>query len=189
MVFESKMIRFFDIFFSFIGLIVFFPLILVIIILGWIDNGSPFFYQKRVGVHKKFFLLVKFRTMKLKTAQVGTHLVDKSLITPIGNFLRFTKIDELPQLLNVLKGDMSLVGPRPCLFNQKKLINERDKRGVYQVLPGITGLAQLKGINMSTPTLLAKTDLVMIKKMNLINYFYYILLTIFSILKLKFFIK
>ena len=183
------MIRVLDIFFSVIGLIIFFPLILIITILGWVDTRSPLFYQKRVGINKKVFLLVKFRTMQLKTKSVGTHLVNKSLITPIGHFLRLTKIDELPQLLNVLNGDMSLVGPRPCLINQKELIVERYKRGVYKVLPGITGLSQLKGINMSTPVLLAKTDRSMIKKMNSMNYLYYILLTIFSILRLKFFIR
>lgn len=183
------MIRVLDIFFSVIGLIIFFPLILIITILGWVDTRSPLFYQKRVGINKKVFLLVKFRTMQLKTTSVGTHLVNKSLITPIGHFLRLTKIDELPQLLNVLNGDMSLVGPRPCLINQKELIVERYKRGVYKVLPGITGLSQLKGINMSTPVLLAKTDRSMIKKMNSMNYLYYILLTIFSILRLKFFIR
>ncbi len=183
------MIRVLDIFFSIIGLIIFFPLILIITILGWVDTRSPLFYQKRVGINKKVFLLVKFRTMQLKTTSVGTHLVDKSLITPIGHFLRLTKIDELPQLLNVLNGDMSLVGPRPCLINQKELIVERYKCGVYKVLPGITGLSQLKGINMSTPILLAKTDRTMIKKMNSMNYLYYILLTIFSILRLKFLIR
>ena len=127
--------------------------------------------------------------MNLKTPSVGTHLVDKSLITPLGYFLRYTKIDELPQLLNVLNGNMSLVGPRPCLVNQRKLISERSKRGVYDVLPGITGLAQLKGINMSTPVLLAKTDYTMIKKMSLINYFYYIFIILSLILKFKFFKK
>ena len=181
------MIRFFDIFFSIIGLIIFSPIILITIFLSLFDTQSPFFYQKRVGINKKIFLLIKFRTMRIETPSVGSHLVDKSLITPLGYFLRRTKIDELPQLLNVLNGNMSLVGPRPCLANQRKLILERNKLGVHKVLPGITGLAQLKGINMSTPVLLAKTDYLMIKKMNLINYFYIILLTLSSILKLKFF--
>jgi O-antigen biosynthesis protein WbqP len=183
------MIRFFDIFFSIIGLIIFFPLILIIIFLSFIDTRSPFFYQKRVGINKKIFLLIKFRTMKLGTPSVGSHLVDKSFVTPFGYFLRVTKIDELPQLLNVINGNMSLVGPRPCLASQRKLILERNKRGIYRVLPGITGLAQLKGINMSTPILLAKTDYSMIKKMSLINYFYYIFITLSLILKFKFFKK
>ena len=88
------------------------------------NTGSPFFYQKRVGIYKNFFLLIKFRTMRLKTKHVGTHLVDKTLITTLGKFLRITNLDEIPQLFNVIKGDMSLVGPRPCLFNQKKLTDK-----------------------------------------------------------------
>ena len=176
------MIRLFDVFFSAIGLIILAPVIFIIILLGLIDTGSPFFYQKRVGIYKNFFLLIKFRTMRLKTKQVGTHLVDKTLITTLGKFLRITKLDEIPQLFNVIKGDMSLVGPRPCLFNQKKLISERKKRGAFKVRPGITGFAQISGINMKTPTLLAKTDQKMIKNMSLYNYFYYIFKTIFKII-------
>jgi len=112
----------------------------------------------------------------------GTHLIKNIKLSPFGNFLRKTKIDEIPQLINVLFGDMSLVGPRPCLFNQRKLINERKKRGVYKVRPGITGLAQISGINMKNPTLLAKTDQKMIKSISLYNYFYYIFKTIFQII-------
>ena len=116
--------------------------------------------------------------MKIGTKSQSTHLVNKSNITKIGCFLRKFKIDELPQLINVLLGDMSIVGPRPCLINQKKLIFERKKRGVFQVRPGITGLAQIKGINMAKPILLSKTDREMIQnKINIINYFRYILLT------------
>ena len=89
------------------------------------------------------------------TASVASHLASATSITPFGNFLRKSKLDELPQLWNVLKGEMSLVGPRPCLFNQEELIAERDKRGVFEVRPGITGLAQVNTIDMSTPELLA----------------------------------
>ena len=121
--------------------------------------------------------------MKLETPLNATHLVDKSNITFFGNLIRKYKIDELPQLLNVLMGDMSLVGPRPCLFNQSKLISERKKRRVFKVRPGITGLAQVAGITMKTPTLLAKTDLKMIEQMNLFYYFYYILITILLIFR------
>ena len=123
-------------------------------------------------------MLVKFRTMKINTISRGTHLVDPSNITSFGYFLRKYKLDELPQLWNVFNGSMSLVGPRPCLFNQKKLISERKKRGVCKVKPGITGLSQISRINMKTPTILAKTDLKMIKKINLYYYFYYILKTL-----------
>ena len=150
----------------------------LIFIIGFFDTGSPLFVQKRVGLNLKSFKLVKFRTMKINTLSSGTHLVDPSNITYFGYFLRKYKLDELLQLWNVFIGDMSLVGPRPCLFNQKKLINERKKRGVFKVKPGITGLAQVSGITMKTPTLLSKTDLKMIKQLNLYYYFYYVLRTL-----------
>jgi lipopolysaccharide/colanic/teichoic acid biosynthesis glycosyltransferase len=121
----------------------------------------------------------------MNTKLAATHLVHNSMITPFGYFLRSTKLDEIPQLLNVLLGDMSLVGPRPCLLNQRKLISERQKRGIYKVKPGITGLAQVSGINMSRPLLLAKTDLKMIKQMNLFYYFYYIFKTVLLIFRKK----
>jgi lipopolysaccharide/colanic/teichoic acid biosynthesis glycosyltransferase len=109
---------------------------------------------------------------------VATHLADADAVTGFGKFLRSTKLDELPQLWNVLKGEMSLVGPRPCLFNQKELIEERSKRGVLDVRPGITGLAQVNGIDMSDPVKLAEWDAKMIETMSLANYFKYILLTV-----------
>jgi lipopolysaccharide/colanic/teichoic acid biosynthesis glycosyltransferase len=136
--------------------------------------------QKRVGKEKKAFTLVKFRTMRKDTASVATHLASASAITPFGSFLRKTKLDELPQLWNVLKGEMSLVGPRPGLFNQEELTAARDAKGVYKVRPGITGLAQVNEIDMSTPELLAKTDAEMIETLNVINYFKYIIQTVFG---------
>ena len=172
------MIRFLDILFSLTGFLFFFPFLIVFFIISWFDTGSPLYIQKRVGLNLKNFYLIKLRTMKIGTKSQSTHLVNKSNITKIGCFLRKFKIDELPQLINVLLGDMSIVGPRPCLINQKKLIFERKKRGVFQVRPGITGLAQIKGINMAKPILLSKTDREMIQnKINIINYFRYILLT------------
>lgn len=177
------MIRCFDFFFSLIGLIFFSPLLIVIFFIGLFDNNSPLFIQKRVGYNFKSFLLFKFRTMPIDTRSVGTHLIKNVKLSSFGTFLRRTKIDEIPQLINVLFGDMSLVGPRPCLFNQKKLISERKKRGVFKVRPGITGLSQISGINMKTPILLAKTDCKMISEMSIYNYFYYIFKTIFSFIR------
>jgi len=176
------MIRIFDFLFSLIGLIFLSPLLILIFFIGLFDSGLPLFIQSRVGYNLKSFSLIKFRTMPMGVRSAGTHLIKDIKLTSFGNFLRRTKIDEIPQLLNVLKGDMSLVGPRPCLFNQRRLIDQRKKRGVFKVRPGITGLAQISGINMKAPTLLAKTDQKMIKNMSLYNYFYYIFKTIFKII-------
>jgi len=115
--------------------------------------------------------------MPVNTQSVATHLVGASSVTKLGSFLRKTKLDELPQLINVVKGEMSLVGPRPCLFNQKELIDARQARGVFQVLPGVTGLAQVNEIDMSTPEKLAEWDEKMIQTMSLKNYFTYLIQT------------
>lgn len=172
------MIRIFDFLFSLLGLVVGFPVLLVLTIIGLFDTGSPIFRQVRVGRHQKPFTLVKFRTMKVDTASVATHLASSASITRFGHFLRKTKLDELPQLWNVLKGDMSLVGPRPGLFNQEELKEERAKRGVFDVRPGITGLAQVNEIDMSTPALLAETDQKMIQSLTVVDYFKYIFMTV-----------
>lgn len=172
------MIRLFDFIFSLVGLVVGFPVLLVLTIIGLLDTGSPIFRQVRVGRHQKPFTLVKFRTMRVDTVSVATHLANSASITRFGHFLRKTKLDELPQLWNVLKGDMSLVGPRPGLFNQEELTEERAKRGVFDVRPGITGLAQVSEIDMSTPALLAETDQKMIRSLTLLDYFKYIFMTV-----------
>ena len=172
------MIRILDFLFSLFGLLFAMPFLLILYIIGLYDTGSPIFRQKRVGRNKKPFILVKFRTMPLDTVSVASHLASTASITPFGMFLRKTKLDELPQLWNVLKGEMSLVGPRPNLFNQEELIEARDNKNVYSVRPGITGLAQIQNIDMSTPVKLAKTDSIMIKKMTLKNYFIYIIKTV-----------
>jgi O-antigen biosynthesis protein WbqP len=174
------MTRFFDFIFSFIGLVLLSPVLLILIIIGYFVTGSPIFRQERIGKGKHPFRLMKLRSMYVNAPTVGTHLVSASSITPFGSFLRKSKLDELPQLWNVLVGDMSLVGPRPNLFNQKELIHERDSRGVYSVRPGITGLAQINKIDMSTPQLLAETDAKMIQELNALGYFKYILLTVFG---------
>lgn len=172
------MIRFFDVMFSLLGLVLCLPVLMLLTVIGFFDTGSPFFCQVRVGRNQKPFTLFKFRTMRINTESVATHLVSSASITRIGHFLRKTKLDELPQLWNVLRGDMSFVGPRPGLFNQDELTLERLRRGVYTVRPGITGLAQVNKIDMSTPALLAQTDQKMIQTLTLGGYFKYILMTL-----------
>lgn len=172
------MIRLLDIFFSFVGLVIISPALLFLIVIGYFDTGSPIFRQERVGKGKKPFNLIKFRSMHQNAPSVATHLASPSSITPFGRFLRKSKLDELPQLWNVLVGDMSLVGPRPNLSNQEELIEERESFSVYSVRPGITGLAQIKKIDMSTPKLLAQTDAKMINELNILIYFKYIFLTV-----------
>jgi len=172
------MIRLFDIVLSALGLILSLPVLLVIGLIGALDTGSPLFRQERVGRFQQPFVLFKFRTMRRETVSVPTHLADAGAITRFGRVLRRTKLDELPQLWNVLRGDMSLVGPRPCLFSQAQLIAERESRGVYAARPGITGLAQVRGVDMSTPELLAETDARMLSELTLVNYFRYILSTL-----------
>ncbi|MEL4359751.1 sugar transferase [Shewanella algae] len=172
------MIRLIDFLAAFFGLLILWPILLIITIIGLFDTGSPIFIQTRVGKNQKPFKLIKFRTMSVETKSVASHLASNASITKLGAFLRKTKLDELPQLINVVKGEMSLVGPRPNLFNQEELIKERDAQGVYDVLPGITGLAQVQNIDMSTPKLLAKTDKKMIDTLNVKNYFKYILMTV-----------
>lgn len=174
------MTRFFDILFSFVGLLFLSPILFILIIIGLLDTGSPIFRQERVGLGKKPFQLMKFRSMHVNAPSVATHLASASSITAFGSFLRRSKLDELPQLWNVLVGDMSLVGPRPNLFNQKELIEDRDALGVYSIRPGITGIAQINKIDMSTPKLLAETDAKMIHGLNTLAYFKYIFLTVFG---------
>lgn len=172
------MIRILDFIFSLLGLLFLWPIMLVVCLVGYIDTKSPIFTQTRVGKHQKPFTLIKFRTMPINTKSVATHLITRKSVTQFGNFLRKTKIDELPQLINVIKGEMSLVGPRPCLFNQVELIEERDFRGVFEVLPGITGLAQVNDIDMSKPKLLAKWDQDMIQTLSVKLYFFYVIQTV-----------
>lgn len=171
------MLRLFDFFFALMGLFFLWPVLLIVTVVGYFDTGSPIFRQTRVGKNQQPFTLIKFRTMAPDTASVATHLASASSVTKLGAFLRKTKLDELPQLINVLKGEMSLVGPRPCLFNQEELIAERNSRGVFDVLPGITGLAQVNEIDMSTPKLLAEWDQKMIQTLTVKLYFTYIIQT------------
>lgn len=174
------MLRVLDILFSLIGLVLCAPVLLTIfaVICLFDKSGSPIFRQERVGRAQKPFMLVKFRTMQSGVASVASHLADATAVTPLGAFLRRTKLDELPQLWNVLKGEMSLVGPRPCLTNQAELIGERAVRAIFEARPGITGLAQVNNIDMSTPKLLAETDALMLKELTVSTYFMYIFITV-----------
>ena len=171
-------LRVLDMMLATIGLTTLWPLLLILYFLGLCDTGSPLFRQERVGRFQRPFTLIKFRTMKVNTATVASHLADRESITPLGVFLRRTKLDELPQLWNVLFGDMSLVGPRPCLFNQVELISERTARAVFDARPGITGLAQVTNIDMSTPKNLAEADARMLQELTVSAYFKYIFMTV-----------
>lgn len=160
------------------GLIFALPVLLILLLVGLFDTGSPIFIQTRVGKDKRPFKLIKLRTMSVGTANVATHLASASSITPFGSFLRKTKLDELPQLINVIKGEMSLVGPRPSLFEQHDVIGARDQYGLSKVRPGITGLSQIRGIDMSQPDLLAQKDSEMMQSLTIKCYFKYLLLTV-----------
>ena len=177
---NPKIINFYDIVISILILFFLSPLLLVIFIICFFESGNPIFIQKRVGKNKKSFNLIKFRTMKINTPSVASHLIHRKSVTKFGRIIRLLKLDELPQLINVINGDMSLVGPRPCLFNQLELIELREKYKVFKVKPGITGLSQIKGIDMSKPQKLAETDQIMILNMKYIDYFKYLLLTLFG---------
>lgn len=168
------MIRVFDLIFSSMGLIIGAPLLFLVALLAWVDTGAPLFRQSRLGRHKREFILIKFRTMHAGTVNLPSHLVPSSAVTRLGRVLRKSKLDELPQLWNVLRGDMSLVGPRPGLLTQVELTRARDALGVFSARPGITGAAQLLGIDMSTPELLAKVDAEMLKDIDVRTYFHLI---------------
>jgi len=150
--------------------------------LGWIDNGSPFFLQKRVGLKQKIFVLVKFRSMPINTLSLPTHELDEANISKYGKFIRSSKLDEIPQLINVLIGDMSFVGARPCLPEQDELIRYRHDFNIYKYRPGITGLAQIKKIDMSDPLKLAYIEKKMYQSLNIKQYFSYIFKTIFYLI-------
>ena len=172
------MIRLVDFIAAFIGIVLLSPFILLIAIILFLEHRKPFFIQKRVGKNMVAFTLIKFRSMSPKAANLPTHEISADLITTTGKFIRATKLDELPQLWNVLKGEMSLVGPRPCLPTQEELINERQALGVFKLRPGITGPAQVKNIDMSTPKKLALEDSQMVGNLTLLSYLKYVLMTV-----------
>ena len=145
----ENMKRIVDLFLSVCGLIILSPIFVFIIIWIKLDSKGPvLFKQKRVGIHKTYFNILKFRTMRIDTPKdMPTHLLNnpEHYITRAGKILRKTSLDELPQIINIIKGDMSIVGPRPALWNQYDLIEERDKYGANDIRPGLTGWAQVNG--------------------------------------------
>lgn len=181
--------RFFDIILSLVAIIVFSWLLIIIAIAIVVeDKGNILFKQKRIGKNKKEFYIYKFRTMKVSTPKdVPTHLLDNpdSYITKIGGFLRRTSLDELPQLFNILKGDMSIVGPRPALWNQFDLIDLRDKNGSNSVRPGLTGWAQVNGRDELPIDVKAGFDGEYIKKMSIVFDIKIILMTVVSVFTSK----
>ncbi len=170
-----------------VGLIILSPVFLILIVAIKLDSRGPvLFKQKRVGIHKKHFHILKFRTMRIDTPRdMPTHLLEnpEQYITKVGKFLRKTSLDELPQIINILKGDMAVVGPRPALWNQYDLIDERDKYGANDVLPGLTGWAQINGRDELPIDVKAKLDGEYVKKMSLGMDIKCILGTVISVVK------
>ncbi len=161
--------RFIDIFLSAIGLIILMPVFVILAIIIYIDDPGPvFFRQQRVGKGKKLFWLHKFRSMKTKTPDVPTHLLENpgQYITRFGRIARKLSIDELPQIYDIFRGKMSIIGPRPALWNQDDLIAERDKYGANNIMPGLTGWAQINGRDELTICDKARLDGEYVQKMS-----------------------
>ncbi len=182
-----KIKRFIDVFLSMVGLILLSPVFLIIIIFIKIDSKGPiFFKQKRFCMNKKYFYILKFRTMRIDTPKdMPTHLLEnpEHWITKVGTFLRKTSLDELPQIINILKGDMSIVGPRPALWNQYDLIAERDKYRANDVPVGLTGWAQINGRDELEIEHKAKLDGEYVKNIGLMMDIKCFIGTIFSVVK------
>lgn len=179
--------RLIDFLISLLGFIVLSPLFLILCLLIKITSKGPiFFKQKRVGIHKTYFDILKFRTMKIDTPKdVPTHLLSDpdQYITSVGRFLRKTSLDEFPQLINIIKGDMSIVGPRPALWNQYDLIEQRDLYQANDVMPGLTGWAQINGRDELEISVKAKLDGEYVQRMSFLFDCKCFLLTITSVLK------
>lgn len=185
--FYLKFKRFYDFVLALVGLIVLSPLFLILMICIKLDSKGPIlFKQKRIGRHKKHFNILKFRTMRIDTPKdTPTHMLEnpQQWITKVGKFLRKTSLDELPQIINILKGDMSIIGPRPALWNQYDLMEERDKYGVHNLYPGLTGYAQIHGRDELPIVEKAKLDGYYVKHINLwldIKIFFGTIISIFK---------
>lgn len=183
----QKIKRGIDFIISLIGFIILSPLFILLCLAIKIDSPGPiFFRQKRVGIHKTHFQILKFRTMRIDTPKdCPTHLLEnpEQYITKVGRFLRKTSLDELPQIFNILSGNMSIIGPRPALWNQYDLIEERDKYGANDVMPGLTGWAQINGRDELPIDVKAKLDGVYVKKMSFFFDCRCFIGTIFSVIK------
>lgn len=179
--------RIIDIIASIAGLILVSPFYLILMIAIKLDSKGPIlFKQKRIGINKSYFYIYKFRTMRIDTPKdCPTHLLKnpENYITRVGKFLRKTSLDELPQIINILRGEMSFIGPRPALWNQEDLISERDKYGANDILPGLTGWAQINGRDELEIPVKAKLDGEYVKKMSLLFDIKCFLGTIKSVLK------
>lgn len=182
-----KLKRLIDIILSSMALIILSPLFLILILAIKLDSkGTVLFKQKRIGIHKKYFYILKFRTMRIDTPKdIPTHLLEnpEQYITKVGKFLRKTSLDELPQIINILRGDMSIIGPRPALWNQYDLIEERDKYGANDVVPGLTGWAQINGRDELEIPVKARLDGIYVKKMGFIMDAKCFIRTIISVLR------
>ena len=182
-----KVKKIIDFLFALIGLIILSPIFIILIVAIKLDSRGPvFFKQKRVGINKTHFNILKFRTMKIDTPKdTPTHLLENpdQYITRVGKFLRKTSLDELPQILNILAGQMSIIGPRPALWNQYDLIAERDKYGANDVPPGLTGWAQINGRDELPIEIKARLDGEYVKRMGFVMDIKCFLGTIFSVLR------
>lgn len=179
--------RLIDIVLSGLGILFLSPVFLILAVVIKIDDPGPvFFKQKRLGIHKTYFNIMKFRTMKMETPRdMPTHLLEnpEQYITRVGKILRKTSLDELPQLFQIFTGKMSVIGPRPCLWNQYDLIEERDKYGANDVRPGLTGWAQINGRDELPIDVKAKFDGEYVERMSLFFDIKCFIGTVFSVLK------
>ena len=173
---NAPIFRFFDVGLVLCTSFITIPLCILIWCVLRLFTKHPIFVQTRLKAGCEEFEIYKFRTLREDAdSNLSTHLLGPDSVTPVGKILRKSKLDELPQLLNVVLGDISLVGPRPCLPSQTEVIAEREKLAVFRVKPGLTGLAQLRGIDMSRPADVAQTDAEMVSKFTIFMYFSFIL--------------
>ncbi|EJQ99978.1 MULTISPECIES: sugar transferase [Bacillus] len=187
MIYKKGLKQIVDCIFAIVGLVVSSPLFLLLIICIKLDSKGPvLFKQRRIGKGKKEFYILKFRTMRIDTPKdMPTHLLEdpEMYITKVGKFLRKTSLDELPQIINIIKGEMSIIGPRPALWNQYDLIKERDKYGANDVTPGLTGWAQINGRDELPIDVKAKLDGEYVEKLSPLFDLKVFFMTIKSVLK------